>query len=272
MAIKVRLPNARYIKVNTDDPEYAKARAIEYYKSGQFGFVDAKSKQMATQFDKEQFDYESGVKAPWLRMKLGAMETLGGKERVLEEAVGGEGFTRNSKGDLALTPKGLERLGIQPTSTKNVIIDESGFSFNDFSDFAGIYGPIVGSIGGSIFTRGKLKPQNPGLKHISTKQLGIISAGTGAGAAAGKAAEEATEYVAGLQDNTPGEVAELLAKEAAIGAAGEAVFGLGAKFLKHTFGQKALSRGKLGAEDLKMAGAISKRRCRFCNRKDTKEL
>jgi len=259
MAIKVRLPNARYIKVNTDDPEYAKARAIEYYKSGQFGFVDAKSKQMATQFDKEQFDYESGVQAPWLRMKLGAMETLGGKERVLEEAVGGEGFTRNSKGDLALTPKGLERLGIQPTSTKNVIIDESGFSFNDFSDFAGIYGPIIGSIGGSIFTRGKLKPQNPGLKHISTKQLGIISAGTGAGAAAGKAAEEATEYVAGLQDNTPGEVAELLAKEAAIGAAGEAVFGLGAKFLKHTFGQKALSRGKLGAEDLKMAGAISTR-------------
>jgi len=259
MAIKVRLPNARYIKVNTDDPEYAKARAIEYYKSGEVGFVDAKSKQMATQFDKEQFDYESGVQAPWLRMKLGAMETLGGKERVLEEAVGGEGFTRNSKGDLALTPKGLERLGIQPTSTKNVIIDESGFSFNDFSDFAGIYGPIIGSIGGSIFTRGKLKPQYPGLKHISTKQLGIISAGTGAGAAAGKAAEEATEYVAGLQDNTPGELAELLAKEAAIGAAGEAVFGLGAKFLKHTFGQKALSRGKLGAEDLKMAGAISTR-------------
>lgn len=259
MAIKVRLPNARYIKVNTDDPEYAKARAIEYYKSGEAGFVDAKSKQMATQFDKEQFDYESGVQAPWLRIKLGAMETLGGKERVLEEAVGGEGFTRNSKGDLALTPKGLERLGIQPTSTKNVIIDESGFSFNDFSDFAGIYGPIIGSIGGSIFTRGKLKPQNPGLKHISTKQLGIISAGTGAGAAAGKAAEEATEYVAGLQDNTPGEVAELLAKEAAIGAAGEAVFGLGAKFLKHTFGQKALSKGNLGAEDLKMAGAISTR-------------
>jgi len=257
MAIKVRLPNARYIKVDTDDPEYAKARAAEYYKSGEVGFIDNKSKTMASKFDKEQFDYETGVAAPWLRTKLGAMETLGGKERVLEEAVGGEGFTRNSRGDLALTPKGLEKLGIEPTSNKNVIIDESGLSFGDFADFSGIYGPIIGSIAGSIFTRGKLKPQYPGLKHISLKQLGVISAGTGAGAAVGKSAEEATEYVAGLQDNTPGELAELFAKEAAIGAAGEAVFGLAGKFLKHTFGQKALSRGQLGAEDLKQAAALS---------------
>lgn len=257
MAIKVRLPNARYIKVDTDDPEYAKARAAEYYKSGEVGFIDNKSKTMASSFDKEQFDYETGVAAPWLRTKLGAMETLGGKERILEEAVGGEGFTRNSRGDLALTPKGLEKLGIEPTSNKNVIIDESGLSFGDFADFSGIVGPIIGSIGGSIFTRGKLKPQYPGLKHISLKQLGVISAGTGAGAAIGKSAEEATEYVAGLQDNTPGELAELFAKEAAIGAAGEAVFGLAGKFLKHTFGQKALSRGQLGAEDLKQAAALS---------------
>ena len=124
MAIKVRLPNARYIKVNTDDPEYAKARAIEYYKSGQFGFVDQTTQTMATDFDREQFDYESGVQAPWLRMKLGAQETLGGKERVLEEAVGSDGFTRNSKGDLALTPRGLRKLGIKPKSNKYVVIDE----------------------------------------------------------------------------------------------------------------------------------------------------
>ena len=38
-------------------------------------------------------------------------------------------FTRNSKGDLALTPDGLRTLGIEPTSSKNVIIDESSFSF-----------------------------------------------------------------------------------------------------------------------------------------------
>ena len=258
MAIKVRLPNARYIKIDTDDPEYAKTRAAEYYKSGEVGFIDNKTKNMASKFDKEQFDYETGVAAPWLRAKLGAMETLGGKERVLEEAVGGEGFTRNSRGDLALTKKGLEKLGIEPNSNKNVVIDSNRmFEFGDFADFAGILGPIAGSIAGSIFTRGKLKPQFPGIKHISLKQLGTISVGTGAGAATGKAAEEAAEYVAGLQDNTPGELAKLLATEAAIGAGGELVFGLGAKVLKHTFGQKALTRGELGAEDLKQAAALS---------------
>ena len=54
-----------------------------------------------------------------------------------------------------------------------------------------------------------------------------------------------------------GEVAEILTKEAAIGAAGEAVFGLGGKFLKYTFGQKALSKGPLGADDLRMADAMA---------------
>ena len=257
MAIKVRLPNARFIKVDTDDPEYAKARAIEYYNSGEVGFIDDKTKKMATKFDKEQFDYESGVNAPWLRAKLGAMESMGGKERILEEAVGGEGFTRNSRGDLALTKKGLEKLGINPTSNKNVVIDESGLSFNDFADFSGIYGPIIGSIAGSIVTRGKLKPKYPGLKQTTFGDIGKISAGTGVGAAAGKASEEAAEYVAGLQDNSLGEVAEILAKEAAIGAAGEAVFSLGGKFLKYTFGQKALSKGPLGADDLRMADAMA---------------
>tara|TARA_R110000744_G_scaffold153885_2_gene268405 strand:+ start:97 stop:234 length:138 start_codon:yes stop_codon:yes gene_type:complete len=40
MAIKVRLPNGRYIKVDTGDPAYAKQRGIEYYQSGETGFID----------------------------------------------------------------------------------------------------------------------------------------------------------------------------------------------------------------------------------------
>jgi len=258
MAIKIRLPNGRFIKVDTDDMNVAQKTAAQYYNSGETGFVDNITQTMASESDKNNFDYESGVNAPWLRTKLGAMETQGGKERVLEEAVGSDGFTRNSKGDLALTPRGLRKLGIKPTSNKYVVIDESGLSFNDLADFSGIIGPIVGSIAGSIFTRGKLKPKFPGLKDVSIKQIGAISAGTGVGAAGGKGIEEGIEYVAGLQDNTPGELASLLATEAAIGAGGEALFGLGGKLLKYTFGQKALSKGKLGAEDLKMASAISK--------------
>jgi len=258
MAIKIRLPNGRFIKVDTDDMNVAQKTAAQYYNSGETGFVDNITQTMASESDKNNFDYDSGVNAPWLRTKLGAMETQGGKERVLEEAVGSDGFTRNSKGDLALTPRGLRKLGIKPTSNKYVVIDESGLSFNDLADFSGIIGPIVGSIAGSIFTRGKLKPKFPGLKDVSIKQIGTISAGTGVGAAGGKGIEEGIEYVAGLQDNTPGELASLLATEAAIGAGGEALFGLGGKLLKYTFGQKALSKGKLGAEDLKMASAISK--------------
>ncbi len=258
MAVKIRLPNGRFIKVDTDDMNVAQKTAAQYYNSGEAGFVDSVTQNMAAESDKNKFDTESGVNAPWLRTKLGAMETQGGKERVLEEAVGSDGFTRNSKGDLALTPRGLRKLGIKPKSNKYVVIDESGFSANDFADFSGILGPIVGSIAGSIFTRGKLKPRFPGLKDVSVKQLGVISAGTGVGAAGGKGVEEGIEYVAGLQDNTPGELASLLATEAAIGAGGEALFGLGGKLLKYTFGQKALSKGKLGAEDLKMASAISK--------------
>jgi len=92
MAIKVRLPNGRYIKVDTEDQEYAKNRAVEYYNSGETGFVDGTTQNMASESDKNNFDSESGVNAPWLRMKLGAMETQGGKEKVLQEAVGRRWF------------------------------------------------------------------------------------------------------------------------------------------------------------------------------------
>ena len=258
MAIKVRLPNGRYIKVNTDDPAYAKQKGIEYYKNGNEGFVDNTTLTMANTFDEEMFDYETGVSAPWLRAKLAAMESLSGKENILTEAVGSEGFTRNSKGDLALTKTGLERLGIEPTSNKNVIIDESGFGVNDLADFAGLIGPIAGSIAGSIITRGKIKPKFKNLRTKTIGDIGKISVGTGIGAASGKGIEEGIEYTAGLQDNSAGELASLLATEAAIGAGGEAIFGLGGKLLKYSFGQKALTRGELGRQDLLNANFYAK--------------
>ena len=37
MALKVRLPNGRYIKVETDDPNIAKQEAIAYYNKGNKG-------------------------------------------------------------------------------------------------------------------------------------------------------------------------------------------------------------------------------------------
>jgi len=259
MAIKVRLPNGRYIKVDTDDSLYAKKRGIEYFQQGGEGFIDAKTSELSREYD-TRFDYDTGVDAPWLRTKLGAQETLLGKENVVKEAVGTNGYTIDSSGAIALTPLGLERMGITPKSNKNVVIDESGFSFNDFADFSGVVGPIVGSIVGSILTRGKIKPKVPGLKTKTLMDLGKISVGTGTGAVVGKAGEEALEFVSGLQDNTAGELTELAAQEFALGAGGEFVFGLGGKLLKATFGQNALAvqGAEIGADKLKRAGAFTR--------------
>ena len=261
MSKKIRLPNGRYIKVKTDDLQLAKQKATEYYKSGGEGFVDIKTEKLAEQYN-TKFDYETGVNAPWLRAKIGAQETLLGKENVVKEAVGTNGYTIDRKGSLALTPLGLERLGITPTSGKNVVIDESNFSFNDFADFSGVVGPIIGSIAGSILTRGKIKPKVPGLKTKTLMDLGKISVGTGSGAVVGKSGEEALEFVSGLQDNTPGELAELAAQEFALGAGGEFVFGVGGKLLKATFGQNALAvqGSEIGADKLKRAAAFTRSR------------
>lgn len=261
MALKVRLPNGRYIKVETDDPNIAKQEAIAYYNKGNKGFVDATTEQLGAQFDKK-FDYETGVDATWLRTKLAAMETPAGKEKVLENAVGSKGFTRDSSGSLALTPEGLRTLGIVPKDDKYVVIDESGFSLNDFADFAGLVGPIAGSIAGSIITRGKIKPKVKNIKTINLLDLGKISLGTGAGAAGGKTTEEAFEYMLGLQDNTPDELAELAAQEFAIGAGAEFGLGVAGKLLKHTFGNRVLARAKeepeVGRKLLLEASAASK--------------
>ncbi len=80
MAIKIRLPNGRFIKVDTDDMNVAQKTAAQYYNSGETGFIDSTTKTMASDSDKNNFDYESGVGAPWLRAKLGAAETQGEKE------------------------------------------------------------------------------------------------------------------------------------------------------------------------------------------------
>mgnify|MGYP003132963891 FL=1 len=258
MSKKIRLPNGRYIKVKTNDLELAKERAAEYYRQGGEGFIDGKTQRLAEAYD-TNFDYDTGVDAPWLRAKLGAQETLLGKEKVLEEAVGTNGYTIDSSGKLALTPLGLERMGIPTSTNQNVVIDESGFGFGDLADFSGVVGPIVGSIAGSIITRGKIKPKVPGIKTKTLMDIGKISVGTGTGAVVGKSGEEALEYVSGLQDQSPGELAELAAQEFAIGAGGEFVFGVGGKLLKSTFGQNAIKvQGtQIGKDKLLKASALA---------------
>ena len=169
-------------------------------------------------YDKLYFDYETGVNYKGLRAKLGRAEiqkeenkvlddlfnsikgikTAEDQDSVMENKVGNNGFVRNTKGQLALTPEGLEDLGLPVQQKKladgsiinlNTIIDENSFNLRtgDFADFAGIAGPIVGAL---TFLSPQLKIIK-GLRSLfgGNKVLANIFA-SGTGSAVGKAAEE----------------------------------------------------------------------------------
>ena len=167
-------------------------------------------------YDKLYFDYETGVNYKGLRSTLGRAETSKEKDKVLrnlfdsirgvttaedqeavlENKVGNEGFTRNTKGQLAITPKGLEDLGLDVKQRKladgtvidlNTIIDEKGTTTGDFADFSGIAGPIIGAL---TFLSPQARVIN-GLRALfGGNQVLARMFASGTGSAVGKAAEE----------------------------------------------------------------------------------
>ena len=161
------------------------------------------------------FDYETGGDAG-LRARLSFGETDEEKEAILQSLVGEEGYTKDSKGQLALTEIGQEKRGIDPVG-KNLVIEDKGFSFGDIADVAGILPEVVlgtaGAIGGGIL--GSAVPV------LGT--VGGSAVGGGAGSAAGQAIEEGIESLLGFQRQTGKEVAKDVAIEGAIGAAGSVI-------------------------------------------------
>ena len=157
--------------------------------------ADAKSED-------QDFDYETGARGG-LRAKLSFMETAEEKENFLRQRVGDEGFTKDSKGNLALTPAGQAKEGMEPIG-KNLVIEDKGFTLRDFSDVAGLAPETIGSVIGGILGA-------PGL---------FTGAGlAAAGAAAGQTVEEAIEGLMGLQKQTGLEVGKDVLKEAALAGA-----------------------------------------------------
>lgn len=150
----------------------------------------------------ENFDYETGARGG-LRAKLSFMETAEEKENFLRQRVGDEGFTKDSKGNLALTPAGQAKEGMEPIG-KNLVIEDKGFTLRDFSDVAGLAPETIGSIVGGI---------------LGAPGLFTGAAGAAAGAAAGQTVEEAIEGLMGLQKQTGQEVLKDVATEAAIAGA-----------------------------------------------------
>ena len=201
-------------------------------------------------YDKLYFDYETGVNYKGLRSKLGRAETSKEKDKVLrnlfdsikgvttaedqesvmENKVGNEGFTRNTKGQLAITPKGLEELGLdvqQKTLADgsvinlNTIIDEKGTTTGDFADFSGIAGPIVGAL---TFLSPQLRVIN-GLRALLGGNRVIANMfASGTGSAVGKAAEEEifdTQQGFQLQDRD--DLNKLYGTEFALGSIGQGI-------------------------------------------------
>jgi len=160
------------------------------------------------------FDYDTGA-AGGLRAKISFGETAEEKELILRKIVGEEGYTKDSKGLLALTEAGQLSQGMEPIG-QNLIIEDEGFSMRDISDLAGIAPETIGAVIGGVLGA-------PGLV------TGAVGAAAGAGL--GQAAEEGIESLLGIQRQSLGEVGIDVAREAALAGtldfAGNAIFKLG---------------------------------------------
>lgn len=154
-----------------------------------------------------------GVQSYRLRAALSFMDTPEEQEAMLTKKVGKEGFMRAPNGALALTPQGLEKLGL-PKSDKPVLIDQPGFpSLKEFgldiADYAGSVPEILGATGAGMAASGAgLLP-------------GMASAGLGA--AAGRAGTELAEQFAGANQQPLPDVAKNVGISGAFGAAGEGI-------------------------------------------------
>jgi hypothetical protein len=162
------------------------------------------------------FDTTTGIQDGKLRRMLGRADTPEDEEKVLREGFGltEDQYTRDSRGRLALTPQGAQVFGLE--TDKPVLVDETGFSKNDFSDLTGLGTVIGGGVTGAIAGTAVGGPIG-----------GIIGAALGGGG--GKAIEEGTESLQGVQAQESGEVLRDIGKEALIAGAFE---GLGAAVAK----------------------------------------
>ena len=167
-----------------------------------------------TSGEDEGFDYDTGA-AGGLRSKISFGETAEEKELILRKIVGEEGYTKDSKGLLALTEAGQLSQGMEPIG-QNLIIEDEGLSFRDVSDLAGIAPETIGAIIGGV---------------LGAPGLVTGAAGAAAGAGLGQAAEEGIESLLGIQRQSLGEIGVDVAREAALAGtldfAGNAILKLG---------------------------------------------
>jgi len=180
-------------------------------------------------YDKLYFDYDTGVNKRGIRRKLAQAEvSKRGDERelVLDRIVGSGGHVKNTKGQIAITPRGMRELGLEVPRIRladgtvveqNTVVDEKGFDLrNDLADFAGVAGPIAGAIG-------MMRPGSRVVEFFkNTPRFGRM-VGASIGSAGGKGVEEYGELLRDVQLQSTGEVADLLKEEAILGGVGQGV-------------------------------------------------
>jgi len=233
MIYEIELPDGTIIEVEAEPGR--EQEAIEYARN-----YYAK-KGVGEIIEQEDFDYETGIQNKFLRAQLDMAEDIEEKELVLQRYAGSNGFTRDTRGNLAITPLGQRRMasrGYLPKdqiSDKNIIVDEEGFSFADFADFGGTLGPLAGAIA-AMSPHGRLyKALQPFLKGKRLTNIAAAAIGTGGG----QLGEEVFETVQGLQKESIGEVAGEVLKEAAVGGIGQGIFEGGGAALHAYLGRKA---------------------------------
>lgn len=155
----------------------------------------------------DRFDY-SGVPNARFRAGLSRMDNDAERKRYLERAVGPDGYTQDRFGRLALTPPGLQKLGIKADRPR--IVDERGLSRYDVADLAGDAPAIAGGVVAGTLAAPVALPAAIGLAAL--------------GAAGGKGFGEAAEALQGVNLQGPGETAVDLAKEGGSAALGEGIF------------------------------------------------
>ncbi len=246
---RVTLANGTKVIKEANSPEEARAMVTEDIR--QVNYFNNKNKEVTKYLDNYLFDYDKGVpNTKGLRSELAQAETLEERENVATSIVGSRGYTYNSKGEMALTHEGLRRLGLpvqyikQPDGTRlpiNTIIDSRRLEGADFADFAGITGPIIGSLIAmappfKAFGAAKKLTRFLGDRG-STRAANVLTAA--AGSAAGKGVEEGVDYLQGYQKQSLYEIGGELTGEALLGAAGQGIGeGIGILFA-NTLGKSA---------------------------------
>ena len=204
-------------------------------------FSETEQTQTSTQGSDsvEQFDRTTGIQDAGLRASLSIVDKADEREAVLQKSgLTVEDYTRDSGGQLALTPSGAKKFGIE--TDKNIVIDESGFTKSDIVDLAGIVPEISGAVGGALV----------GQALIPIPFLGA-ALGAAFGGGLGNTVEEIGEYIAGVSRQTFGETAKQSGKEALIAGAFEGAGQLLFRGISKLFSP---SGSRLSKEDLILAG------------------